>query len=282
MKFRVLYLMMALAGMLVVSCDKIDQPYAKEKEITIDTLKRKVLLEDYTGMKCVNCPAATAGAEAVVKLYKGQVILMTVHAGYFSEPDASGNYTTNYRVAEGVAWFNDFMLISNPMGMVNRTPYNGKQAIGAGSWAEAVGTVAQRNKVASINIQTEYTQASRHHITTTIETKFYEELAGAYNLTVCILEDSIIGWQKNNDTLVGPVPDIENYVFNDMLRTVLNGTYGEQLTNAVDTLQTYSKTYLYTINDSWNPDNLSLVAFVFNSETNEIIQVEKQHLIESK
>ncbi len=281
MKFRVLYLMIALAGTLIVSCDKLEQPYAKEKEITIDTNKRKILLEDYTGMKCVNCPAATAGAEALVEQYKGQVVLMTVHAGYFSKPDASGPYTTDYRVAEGVNWFDDFMLISNPMGMVNRAPYNGKQAIGAGSWAEAIGIIALQNEVASINIQTNYTTSSRHHITTTIETKFFEELAGAYNLTVCILEDSIIGWQKNNDPLVGPVPDIENYVFNDMLRTVLNGTYGEQVTNVVDTSHTYSNEYLYTITESWNPAHLSLVAFVFNSETKEIIQVTKQHLVEN-
>lgn len=280
MRFRVLYLSMLLLGVLVISCDKLDKPYAVEKTISVDTNKRKILLEDYTGMKCVNCPAATAGAEALVDLYKGQVILMTVHAGYFSEPDASGHYTTDYRTSEGVAWFNDFLLISNPMGMVNRSPYNGKQAIGAGSWAAAVGALIEENEVASINIQTNYTPSSRHHVNTTIETKFHKELQGAYNLTVCILEDSIIGWQKNNDPLVGTVPDIENYVFNDMLRAVLNGTYGEQITNVVDTVQTYSKTYLYTINDSWNPKNLSLVAFVFNSETKEIIQVEKQHLVE--
>jgi len=281
MRFRVLYLMMALAGMLATSCDKLDAPYANEKVIVLDTNNRKILLEDYTGLKCVNCPAATAGAEALVELYKGQVILMTVHAGYFAQPDASGNYTADYRVTEGVNWFNDFLLVSNPMGMVNRTLYNGKQAIGAGSWAEAVGILAQEKEVALITITTDYTAKNRHHITTTIETKFLEELPGAYNLTVCILEDSIIGWQKNNDTLAGPVPDIENYVFNDMLRAVLNGTYGEQVTNVVDTTLTYSNTYLYTTNESWNPAHLSLVAFVFNSETKEIIQVEKQHLVEN-
>ena len=273
-------MIIVLAGVLVISCDKLEQPYASEKEITIDTTKRKVLLEDYTGMKCVNCPAATSSAEALVELYKGQVILMTVHAGYFSVPDATGHYTTDYRVAEGVAWFNDFMLISNPMGMVNRTEYNGKQAIGAGSWAEVVSDVVKENEVATIHIETEYTPTSRHHINTTIDTKFTEQLDGVYNLTVCILEDSIVGWQKNNDTLVGPVPDIENYMFNDLLRAVLNGTYGEQLTASVDTTQIYSKTYLYTLEESWVPERLSLVAFVFDNATKEIIQVEKNHLIQ--
>ncbi|MFH1936897.1 MAG: Omp28-related outer membrane protein, partial [Bacteroidota bacterium] len=75
-----------------------------------------------------------------------------------------------------------------------------------------------------------------------------------------------------------PVPDIENYVFNDMLRAVLNGTYGEQLTTSVDTVQIYSKSYLYTLHDNWVPEHLSLVAFVFNESTKEVIQVEKRYL----
>ncbi|MBN1198701.1 MAG: Omp28 family outer membrane lipoprotein [Bacteroidales bacterium] len=280
MKVRIVVLAFGIAGMLFTSCDKLEAPYATAKEITVDSTKRTVLLEDYTGMKCVNCPAATARAEALAELYKGQVILIAVHAGYFSVPDASGHYTTDYRTAEGVAWFNDFQLISNPMGMVNRKPFNGKLPIGAGSWADAVSLAVKDNKVASLSIHTDYTQGTRNHLSTTIDTKFLEPLTGTYNLTVCILEDSIIGWQKNNDTAVGPIPDIENYVFNNMLRAVLNGTYGEQLTTSVDTTQTYSKTYVFTLSDSWDPTHLSLVAFVSNADTKEVIQSAKEEVIE--
>jgi len=278
--FRAIPAALLVAGLAVSSCDKLEAPYSTEKQISVDSTKRKVLLEDYTGMKCVNCPAATAKAEALVELYKGQVILMTVHAGYFSEPDATGHYTTDYRVAEGVAWFNDFTLISNPKGMINRMTINEKKAVDAGSWAEVVTAAAQQQKVATVQIHTEYTEGPLHHISTTVTTKFHSNLSGTYNLTVCILEDSIIGWQKNNDTTVGPVPDIENYVFNDMLRAVLNGTYGEQLTSSVDTNQTYSKTYMYTVSDTWVPEHLSVVAFVANKETNEIMESEKKHIIE--
>lgn len=278
MKNRVFSIIAAMAVVLVISCDKLDQPYATAKEINVDTTKRKVLLEDYTGMKCVNCPGATAGAEALVELYKGQVILMAVHAGFFAVPDASGNYTTDYRVAEGVTWFNDFTLVSNPMGMVNRITYNDKKAIGATSWAAAVSATAQEKRVATIHIDAQYTAAGRGQVNTTITARFLEKLTGTYNLTVCLLEDSITGWQKNNDTAVGPVPDIENYVFNDMLRAVLNGAYGEELTNAVDTGVVYTKTYQYTPDPLWIPGHLSLVAFIANADTKEIIQAERKTL----
>jgi len=280
MRIRIFVLVGLVAGFFVSSCDKLEAPYATAKEITVDTTKRTVLLEDYTGMKCVNCPAAAVSAEALVELYKGQVIVMAVHAGYFSKPDPTGNYTADYRTTEGVAWFNDFQLISNPMGMVNRTPFNGKIPIGAGSWAEAVSAAVKEDKVTSISIHTELSGTLRGQLSTTIDTKFLTPLTGAYSLTVCILEDSIIGWQKNNDTAVGPIPDIEKYVFNNMLRAVINGTYGEQLTTDVDTGQTYTKNYVFTLNDSWVPDHLSVLAFVSNTDSLGIIQVERKELTE--
>ena len=279
MKNRFLGIIVLLV-FLGISCDKVEQPYVTVKDITVDSTKRKVLLEDYTGAKCVNCPEATEVALTLQDLYQRQVIVMTVHAGFYSEPDASGPYSVDYRVPEGVEWFNDFNLQFNPMGMINRIDIDGSKAIKLGDWADIVTDLTEETKVASINITADYSPQNKGTISTSIDTKFLEELPGAYSLSVCILEDSIIGWQKNNDTLYGPVPDIEDYVFMDMLRAVVNDTYGDELTASVDTSEVYSMTYDYPANPIWVPKHLSIVAFVFNNTTKEIVEVEKIHLIE--
>jgi len=273
-------LIIVLLVFLGISCDKVEQPYVTVKDITVDSTKRKILLEDYTGSKCVNCPEASQVAMTLQELYQGQVIVMAVHAGFYADPDPSGHYSVDYRVPEGVAWFNDFNLQFNPMGMINRVDINGTKAIKQASWADVVTETSDDSRVASISISADYTPQNRGGINTTIDTKFLEELPGAYSLSVCILEDSIIGWQKNNDTLVGPVPDIEDYVFMDMLRAVINDTYGDELTASVDTSETYTMTYSYPADPIWVPKNLSIVAFVFRQDTKEIIEVEKIHLIE--
>jgi len=277
MRFRYFFLLAMMIGFIAVSCDKLEQPYVTVKDITVDSTMRKILLEDYTGAKCVNCPEATQIAMTLQELYKGQVIVLAVHAGYYAEPDPSGHYSMDYRVPEGVAWFNDFNLVFNPMGMINRMEIDGTKAIKQNSWAEVI-KVADKPKVADISITAEYVAKGRGEISTTVDTKFLEVLSGAYSLSVCILEDSIIGWQKNNDTLVGPVPDIEDYVFMDMLRAVINDTYGDELTASVDTSQVYSLSYQYPADPKWVPKNLSVVAFVFHQETKEIIGVEKKHI----
>jgi len=280
MKNRILSVIIVVLVLLGISCDKVEQPYVTVKDITVDSTKRKILLEDYTGAKCVNCPEASQVAMTLQDLYKGQVIAMAVHAGFYADPDPSGHYSVDYRVPEGVAWFNDFNLQFNPMGMINRMDIEDTKAIKQASWADVVTEVSDDSKVASISIIADYTPQNRGTINTTINTQFLEELSGAYSLSVCILEDSIIGWQKNNDTLVGPVPDIENYVFMDMLRAVINDTYGDELTAVVDTSQVYSMTFDYQADPIWVPKNLSIVAFVFHQDTKEIIEVEKIHLIE--
>ena len=280
MKTRVFSLIIVLLVLLGISCDKLEQPYVTVTDITVDSTKRKILLEDYTGAKCVNCPEASDVATTLQELYKGQVIVMSVHAGFYSEPDPSGPYSVDYRVPEGVAWFNDFNLQFNPMGMINRMDVEGTKAIKQNSWADVIIEHANQSKVADISITAEYSVKGRGEISTTVDTKFLDILQGAYSLSVCILEDSIIGWQKNNDTLVGPVPDIEDYVFMDMLRAVINDTYGDELTASVDTSQVYSLNYQHPADPIWVPKNLSIVAFVFHQETKEIIGVEKKHLIE--
>ena len=64
---------------------------------------RKVLLEDYTGFKCVNCPAAAHEAHLLQEFYGDQMVVMGVHAGYYAEPDGSGNYTTDLTTTTGDA-----------------------------------------------------------------------------------------------------------------------------------------------------------------------------------
>ena len=57
--FRITFLVL-FGVVLFNSCTKISEPYYTVKSsIYVDTTKRSVLLEDYTGHLCVNCaPAA--------------------------------------------------------------------------------------------------------------------------------------------------------------------------------------------------------------------------------
>jgi len=274
MKVSCFYLLVLAVGFGIISCDKLETPYATIKNVNVDT-QRKILLEDYTGHRCVNCPEATQVAEGLNITYKGHVIVMAVHAGFYSEP-LPPDFPADYRVTEGIAWFNYFTLQYNPMGMINRKAFNGKQAIQYGQWPDSVAKIIQQKADALLTITNTLNQ---NNLSTTVTAKFKKLLAGSYNLSVCILEDSLIGPQSNNNPNIGPTPVIENYVFMNMLRGVVNGLFGDEVTNAVDTTMTYTKDFNYTLPAAWVPRHCSVVAFVFNADTKEIVQAEKKAIL---
>src|SRR6185503_2892836 len=105
-----------LAGLFLVwaSCEKIDKPYIEGSHIvdtthtsTADTFftdttpqPRIVLLEDYTGHKCGNCPSAATKAAELKTLYGDKVVVMALHVGDFAK--TSGTiFSYDFRTVPG-------------------------------------------------------------------------------------------------------------------------------------------------------------------------------------
>ena len=76
----------------MMSCDKLKEPYIVESIVEeSDTLsltasdtvnfdgKRVTLLEDYTGVKCNNCPAAAEIAQQLQEQNEGHLVVLGVH-----------------------------------------------------------------------------------------------------------------------------------------------------------------------------------------------------------
>jgi hypothetical protein len=271
--------MALIAGFLVNSCDKLDAPYASVKSGgTSDSTSRKVLLEDYTGHKCVNCPEAAVSAHVMAEASGGRIIIMSVHAGFFADSSATGDFTANYKTPAGNTWNTDFGIVSNPNGMVNRKEFQGSRILSPDLWVGATTALLDLPPDALISISNSYNSGTRE-VSTSVSTRFLNLLDGKYNICVCVLEDSIISPQKNNNPAVGDVPIIYNYVFMDVLRGAINGTYGEEITASVDTTSTYRKNYTYALKSNWVPKNCHIIAFVFNQETKEVVQVEDKMVL---
>jgi hypothetical protein len=283
MKIRISFILLLLGGLMLQSCDKLSAPYATLKKSGGDTTLtnvRKVLLEDYTGHLCVNCPIATQTAHTLETAFDGKLILMSVHAGNLAAP-SNPPFSTDYRSAAGEEWYNTFGIYANPLGLIDRKPFKGNIIVGADQWAAAVDSVIDKAPDAFIT-NTNTFNAGTKTLTTVVSTKFKSLLTGAFSLNVCITEDSLISDQKNSDTLAGTVPTIYNYVFMDVLRTSINGNMGEALTASVDTTQVYSKTYVYIFPAAWIPKHCNVVSFVYNTTTKEIVQAEKTKVIKAK
>ena len=223
-----------------------------------------VLLENYRGARCNNCPAADEIALNLQKQYNHKVVVLSINSGFLSAP--IGGYP-NFKIAEGDAWYGFFGFDSNPIGTVNRKSDGGVYAVPSTDWADAVASALQEESVVGMASNVEYDAATRN-LKVDITSKALVELPDTYSLTVCIMEDSIVGKQF---TYAG---NVEDYVHRHVFRKTLNGTWGEDINTAVlapgDQIK---KSYSVTLDEAYNAEQCYIIAYVANTDTKEVLQV---------
>ncbi len=277
----------ALAAFIFQACDKVEEPYLRDDNGNggddSTTAVRKVLLEDYTGHKCVNCPGAAVVAHDLKETYEEKLVVIAVHAGFFAEPNSTGLYTADFTTDMGdeLDTYFGISIQGNPNGMINRVGEGADRVIGEGQWPSTVGQEIAKPAVSTIEISGDYDNGTRV-LNTSLTIEFLDNLPGNYRVCAVITEDSIISPQMNSDAPIGPTPDWEDYVHMHMLRGSINGTWGNSITDETITAGSEYTVQCdnYTIDTDWDEQQCHIVAYVFNEETFEIIQAEELKLVE--
>lgn len=278
-----------LMSILAVSCDVIDGPYREAGGGTVDTstvAKRKILVEEFTGHKCGNCPAGAEKVEELLVVYPENVVAISIHSGFFARTDAS--YPADYRTPVGTQ-IDDYFGVSkagNPNGLVNRMPFEGKIILGENAWAPAVESYLQSTPVATIEIQPSFNESSRV-LSAVVTVRYLSDRAAIDNLALYVTEDSIISPQT--DYRLPGDGKISNYVHRHVFRGSFNGAWGDAI--PLDTLiagesqkipakrgTTVVKTYQMTLPAGWNASKCAVVGLVSDNATNEVLQVEEKKI----
>jgi len=245
---------------MLTSCDKLEPPYATVKTQYDTTNKPFVLLEEYTGHKCNNCPLATQKSRQLADYYRGKLILMSVHASNLADPDPK--YTLDLRTPEGTQWYTDYAVSYVPRALFNRALIGGSYPVNSDQWGMAVESQMAKPVMTGLKVIAAYNSTTKE-ISASVTAWFKRKISAGANICFYIIEDSIQGLQSNKDTAAGTTPDINPYYFNETFRASMNGLYGELLTASVDTTKTYSYTKKFTVTDpSWVPGRLSLISTI--------------------
>jgi thiol-disulfide isomerase/thioredoxin len=265
------------------SCDIIEEPYlvpvGSNDTTGPEENVRKVLLEDFTGQKCPNCPEAAEIGHSLQTTYGEQVVIIAIHSGNFAIPDASGDFTADFRTANGTELDQFFGIYQYgyPMGMINRTDYSGFPVVLKDNWQSAVEIQLAMEPQADINITNTY-NSSTHKLDCSLESEFLEDLDGTYNICVFIIESGIISPQQTEGGV------ITDYEHDHMLRTAMNGTWGDlvgsngQAVSGNKLINSYS----FTLPAEWNAENCAVVAYIYNTETLEVLQAEEEAIVVSR
>jgi len=267
-----------LAVLLFPACDIIEEPYMtgpgngnQNGEVV-----RKVLLEEFTGHQCPNCPEGAQEAADLKAFFGDQLIIMSIHAGFFARTTAP-HFLADYRTTAGNEINSYFGISYNPVGMVNRTEFSGSHILSPSAWGGAISQVLEQEPQAGIEITLNY-QSHNRQLNLSIKTTALENIQGPIYLAAFLLEDNIMSPQQTNN------PDYpngiqENYYHKHVLRTDINGAWGEALSETgAEANQVFIKSYSITLDQAWKETFCSVVAFVYSGTNLEVIQAEQKKL----
>jgi hypothetical protein len=295
--FFPLVVLFAFTAISFLSCDKIEPPFQVETNtIVVDSTDslcafpaisggsyRKVLVEEYTGHLCGNCPPAGIYLNDTLKpKYEDSIVVISVHAGYFAAtcpggaacPSGApnGSFSANFSTAIGEQWYSDFSFTTNPLAMINRVGYPASHKKAKSQWDNTIKSQLLTLSTARIRINNTYDESSRK-LNTCIETKFLAYMNDTIRMQVVLTEDSIINWQ----VYYGNVPeDVPDYTHRHVLRSDVGN---DSLANGnISPDKIVLKGYTFDIPSNWNADHVTLVAFAYKTSTREIIQVEERKI----
>lgn len=268
MKIKNLFLGVATAAMAMAaaSCSNIDEGdrliYVKPAEVG-----RAILIEDFTGQRCINCPTGTEIINGIVDTYgEDNVIAVGIHSGPLGF--AGNSKTVGLMTDTGNEYYTRWdkeNKMGQPWVIFNRktspdSHYN--------NWAAMVGTIISEKANLSVKIDNAYDAATRT-LTTTVEA---DGVNGTVNgkLQVWIVEDGVKALQMMPDGSAN-----KEYIHNHVFRAAVNGTWGEDVT--VKEGETTTKQYSYVLPEAWDADKIAVVAFVYNDGGVE--NVAKKHLV---
>lgn len=236
-----------LAAAALGACDQV-----KENERLIELpaveAQRVVLLEEFTGQKCVNCPDAHRVIEALEEKYGDNLIVVSIHGGGDAFSYSEDRVSFGLRTEQGQAYCDSYGIASLPAGVVNRT--SGVQNYD--KWETIIRSELARPSSVEIDLASELrSDGSAGDITVTVTP--HANLNG--RLQLWAIESGIIARQLS---LNGSIP---NYEHNNVFRAAVNGADGEPLALTIREPQTY--TYTLPLKEKWTPANMEIVAFVY-------------------
>jgi hypothetical protein len=262
-------------------CEKIENPYYTIDPEPNDTLSaeffKKVLLEDYTGIRCNNCPAAARLAEEIAAGSRTRVIVMAVHAGHLAQP--APPFTLDLRCPEGLAYFKDFDLTATPMGLINRSQKNaGIFQYSSSEWADVVENELIKSPTFNLKVEGSLTDDGTV-INAKITYTATAEATAEYNLLVFLVEDGVVGTQQD-----GSKVDRE-YVFHNVLRETLHGDayYGipiEKPVAGVENTYQFNDYKIKSIDKKAENSTYKLIVTITQRNSRYVQQVEEVRLSE--
>jgi hypothetical protein len=258
--------------MVVCACDKIP---ADERRTPTDALPdwngQYVLLQDFTGVRCVNCPASAEEIKRMQTIFGDKLIVIKLHPEMIAfnrpvgtSPDGEGhNQDLSHPQAE--QYRAHYNIVSLPKGIVMQK----NEQLEKDNFFGKVLSYYARQAVATIDL-TANLAGNTISINTNLAFIGNHRGSGNTQLSLIILENNLLVNQYT------PSGTISGYNQHNVLRAVVTPLWGDQIAEkTVEAGQTFIHGKTIESDAIWKRENLSVVAILFDNDTKEVIQCAK-------
>jgi hypothetical protein len=236
----------------MASCDDINED---ERFIAMEEVEpqRAVLLEEFTGQYCRNCPKAHEIINQLKEQYGDKFISVSIHAGpaVNAIPESESNeYYQGLKTDDGDYYASMWGINTYPPGVFDRT----SGVLDRDKWAATIIDELTKPSDVEIELQAVY-NAETNSVEIATELKPVANISGY--LQLWITESDIHTLQLNGDNYE------MDYQHDHVYRAAVNTTSGEAVELTSNVFKDY--THSIAVKSHWVPANLSVVAFVYNN-----------------
>jgi hypothetical protein len=235
---------------------------------------QKVLLEDFTGHDCGNCPNGHLKAAELLDQYGEDLAVVAVHAGSLAAPFPP-NYPADWTTPEGQYYLltqvgSDVM----PKGRTNRLT-DASIIHSPSAWPAKVAEAFALTPEVNLQLNVSYVEENQH-LNIHVNSEWFEDAPGDYRLVIMITEGEIYAPQLwyNHDPEYNP-----EYLHEHMLRATVTGATGLVVASDPEAGLQQTDSYTYNWNSTWVPEHCEVVALITDGEDGRVLNVQKAYVI---
>ncbi len=262
--------LLLLAG-FAAGCDNVGEEdrYIKVEKPIINN-PRTLLIMEFTGNSCLNCPTGASIVEQIKEdEAPGRVISVGLHpyGSHFTEEQPSIHSPSkrqDLRCQAATALFDYYQPSGFPAAI-----FNGLKSSMSGStndWIQRASEALTMTSNITLTAECEYNAETRN-LAVDYEVEFLDDFNGKLNLTVWLVENKIMGTQFMPDGKIN-----FNYEHNHVLRSSLNGDWGEEIGSTFAAESKISGNASMTLKDDWVAENCDVVVYVYRDDNKEVEQ----------
>lgn len=223
-------------GLLILLFPLLAIAQTQEMFVSKEPAKRKAVIEEYTAVRCSNCPDGHKAEAALLKKYPGQLFAINIHCGSLATPPASPK-DPELTTSAGTTLMSTFGISVWPAAVLNRHKFGNSYNMEVKSnreteWGNYMKQIFAMDSYVNIAAKGELDWATRK-LKLTVQLYYTGEVSGTTSnrIHVAMVQDEIIAQQLGSSVNPDQVTEGGSYRHLHVLRDMLTPLDGDVVTS---------------------------------------------------